>query len=328
MERRIETKRLLSPKIEMNINKLFKQPINIQNKLIIAFTFLSIAPLLSVGLYAIDKNVTGLKRIAEERVTHDVITIKEKAENFLTYVEHDLRFLSESYFFKDMLESLEVGKETELAKARSIAEERILQFSSSKRIYYQIRYLDELSDEIFRIESDGVKTQIIPQSRLQRTQSEEYYFFLVDKLQPGQLTFVPTELKSPGGEGKLVPAISYAMPIFSSEERFQGILIANVFAHDFFVILEQSFANSKGSTILVSKEGFYLYHSDKKKDWGTLLTFRDTDNLHRDYPSEIVEQILSGKSGAIVECGEQIISYAPPTPHGIKGVKDNIRAYL
>ncbi|MFQ6042150.1 MAG: ATP-binding protein, partial [Candidatus Poribacteria bacterium] len=293
-------------------------PSNIQNKLIIVFIFLSIISLLPVGIYAIISNVSALKKIAAERVMRDVITIKEKAGNFLTYVEQDLRFLSESYFFKDLLEALESGEETEIAKARSVAEERILQFALSKRIYYQIRYLDELADEIFRVEFDGATARIIPQNHMRARGG--YYFFMVDKLREGELTSAPVELKSSershsenrseAGE-KLVPAISYAMPIFSSEKRLQGILIANVFAKNFFSILEQPASKLKGSAILVSKEGFYLYHPDKKKDWGTLLASRDTDNLYSDFPPEVTEQILSGQSGATIAYGDQIISYAP-----------------
>lgn len=315
----------------VNINKLFKH-LSIRTKLIIAFVFLSIVPLITVGLYTIKSNVKTLRAIAANRVYHDIETIKERSESFLAHIDTDLRFLSESYFFKELIdsyasyeaESTSVSNiniahaQAQFEKARLSAEDRIGDFIQKKKIYYQIRYLDKVGDELLRVEFEPLsfKAHAVPQSQLRRKWVEEHYFFMASLLQSGESSFVPTELKAPEDPLRLIPAISYILPIFHPKQKadLEGILIANTFVQDFFRILDRPDkpkSDSTGDIILVSKEGFYLYHPDKKQDWGTLLASRDTDNLYHDYPSELAAEVLSGKPGGIVEYKDEMIAYAP-----------------
>ncbi len=63
--------------------------------------------------------------------------------------------------------------------------------------------------------------------------------------------------------------------------------------------------------MLVTGDGHYLYHSEKKTDWNRLLASREEDNLQRDYPAGVAAAVLSGGTGTLAEGADEIISYAP-----------------
>jgi len=237
----------------MNINKLFKH-LSIQAKLMIAFILLSTIPLLLVGGYGIHSKISSLKEIAVRNVNHDVTTIREKIAGFLSHVENDLRFLADSYHFRNLIRAMEGTDEATIELLLPMVKEEFLTFLQSKKIYYQIRYLDEIGEEIFRISFDGIQAEIVTDEQLSQI-VEERYFWMVSSLTQGQMVFVPAELKRSESEA-LVPAISYAMPVFTPGGGSKGILIVNLFADftlssrlcrkRFFLPLSNSFNSSLG----------------------------------------------------------------------------------
>jgi len=291
----------------VNLTSVFPW-LSIRNKLLIAFAGLSIFPVALVGIYDIISNVNSTREIAFTKLTQDVSTIREKSENFLTNVDTDLRLLSNSSAFRRFIETTD-PLTPGATREQTFAE--VLSFVRTKGTYYQIRLVNYEGDELLRIEDADPngstrRYQIVPNDEL-RSSNAAYYFLLTRDLKPDQIAFAPAELVGPAGTR--VPVISFAMPINNHSGR-AGILIANVFAQDLFRVLESSQGTMNGNVVLVSSDGYYLFHSKKKNAWNRLLASREEDNLRRDYPANVVTQISSGKAG-IADTGEEIISYAP-----------------
>jgi PAS domain S-box-containing protein len=96
---------------------------------------------------------------------------------------------------------------------------------------------------------------------------------------------------------------------------FAGILVANVLARDLFSVLEGGqHREVNRNVVLVSADGHFLYHSEKKKDWNKLLASREEDNLQNEYPASVVAKIISGTDGTVLDGIDDIISYAPLFP--------------
>lgn len=287
--------------------------LSIRSKLIIAFVGLSIVPLVLVGLHGIFSNVQMMEKIALENLTHDVHTIRENTANFLSNIESDLRVLRHSppldRFISTQEQSITTQKEHLLQQLQS----EILAFAQTKEIYYQIRIVDNDGDELLRIEATDItdtgSTFQLARTNELRHARESFYFLLIDHLSRDQIAFAASELVDE--QDKRIPVISFAMPLIGSKERV-GILIANVFAKNLFRTIEaERHLDLQGKIVLVSSDGHYLYHSEKKKDWNRLLASREEDNLQHDYPALIVKELLSEKEGTVSEGIDEIVSHAP-----------------
>jgi methyl-accepting chemotaxis protein len=89
-------------------------------------------------------------------------------------------------------------------------------------------------------------------------------------------------------------------------------VIANVFATKFLRYIEEAKLSQGETALLVNADGYYLSHPDDEKEWGFDI---DTDEtLAKDYPDQIVEQILQGGQGLIGTGSNELISYATVDP--------------
>ncbi|RMD88325.1 MAG: HAMP domain-containing protein [Calditrichaeota bacterium] len=287
-----------------NINKWLK--LHIRGKLAIAFTGLSILPVLVVGLWGISYNVKSLRYIAINNLNHDVLTIREKLQAFIQGLEDNLFFIMNSSAFKHYLAS-----PNNLNQSNSNEDEflnELMHYARSKGIFYQIKLINKQGDEIFVIERQGNDYTIIPQSSL-NVRGNSFYRYLATRIKPHTMTFIPVELIS-RDQQILIPAISCIYPV--DRENFHGLFILQIYAQDFFKIIEEyrgHFFDSK--LMLVNSEGFYLYHSKKKKEWNKLLASKDSLNLGTDYGLNFAQKTLNRGSISIHEIGQEILAATP-----------------
>ena len=273
--------------------------------MIIAFSLLSFVPLVIIGMIGIGINVNSMYKNAMVNLEQNVHLLKEEARNFLLSVHLDIQLMSDSPLFRQYKKDFDDNRN----KATSdLLTKQLLTLAKTKKIYYQIRFCDRYGDERFLIQHRD-SDFFISQDPLSET-NYLHYFIMTESLQKDQIAFVPTELR--GVNTLLIPVISFANRIYDQKGDFAGIFVADVFAKDFFNILEEiSYPGPQGKIAIISQEGFYVYHSEKKKDWNRLLAYRDSENLFRDYPEPYAKAIVSGKSGVISAGHNQITAYAP-----------------
>lgn len=298
----------------INLNKILPW-LSIRNKLLIAFGGLSILPMIFVGTYGTLSNFRTMKAAALEGLTLDVQTTREKTADFLENVSSDLRLIQNSPSVEQWTHERFSGGFSNENDLQRVGKE-LLALAKTKRVYYQFRLLDNTGDELIRVEcispNDSIKTyRLVPQSEL-RQSTAAFYFLLINSAGYNKITLAPAEVDYRSNEQ--IPVLSFAMPL-AEDRGLAGIVIANVFEKNFIRVIEskrQFEFNQK--VILVTGDGHYLYHSEKKTDWNRLLASREEDNLQRDYPARIVAAILSGGTGTLAEGADEIISYAPLFP--------------
>jgi PAS domain S-box-containing protein len=296
----------------IRLNDIFPW-LSIRNKLLIAFAGLSVLPLALVGIYSILTITQMMRQVSLEELTGSVRTIREKTENFLEDISSDLRVLQNSSSVEGWMQGR--ISQAPASQQRDLAQmgREFLAFARTKGIYYQFRLIDESGDEVFRVECDNPTDSartfgIASPSELVEGHSR-YYFLLIDRLGENQIAFAPAEVVHRGAER--IPVMSFALPIFERRHRV-GILVANVFEKNLLDVIETRRSTEPGRKIvLVTGDGHYVYHSEKKRDWNRLLASREEDNLQRDYPSAVASAILSGSEGTLAESTNEIISYAP-----------------
>lgn len=290
-----------------NINKFFKY-ISIRRKLIVAFTLLSVLPLLIVGIFGIIHNISNMHKIALENLKYDHNIRHERAENFFKLIGDDINFIAHSPPFTDFVESF-YNQTGRLDLKRKRAGELLTTFCQEKKDYYQIYFIDNRHRQIFKVESeeDG-KFIIIPPEKLDRGHFP-FYFYMVKNLQPGKMAFVPVELST--RNNAQISAISFASPVYM-DGSFAGILVADLRGKSLFDVIESpSILNFHHHVSIVNGEGFYVYDSNRKKHWNQLLASRNTINLFSRYTKEVTDSILSGRSGVITALNDEIITYSP-----------------
>lgn len=277
--------------------------------MIIAFSLLSFVPLILIGSIGLYINITSMYDNALNNLAHDVSMLKERARNFLSRVHLDIQNLKYSPVFQNYIEDLSYGNKNNIRHSYDAVIKHFYSFANMNKIYYQIRFCNQWGDEKFRIQHQNSGFRIIPEEELGQG-SYLHYFLISDSLQNGTITFVPTELK--GENNQLIPVISFAARSYSMNREFEGIFVVDVFAKEFFKILEMdSHFELRSEIAIISHEGYYVYHSEKKKDWNRLLAYRDSENLHEDYPNHYSKAILSGNTGIISRGHDKIVAYAP-----------------
>ena len=294
------------------LNKLFPW-LSIRSKLIIAFVGLSVLPIIFVGIYGIISNTKSMKQITNQNLDHDLSLIQGNTANLIASIERDLMLIQNLYLGNQIRTAMRNEAYSPEAHNIKNLEGELLSFTKTREIYYQIRIVDDEGNEIARVQSDSSGSavnaySIVPQNELRHT-PQIYYLLMVKGLSKDQIGLAPAELLSP--DNKLVPVISFAMPLFFKNKKV-GILIADVFVKNFFRTLQTyKTLNPEEKVILVSGDGHYLYHSQKKKNWNQLLAGRNKFNLQNDYPASVAEQILSNKKSSIITGSDDIIFHAP-----------------
>jgi hypothetical protein len=235
---------------------------HIRTKLAFGFLLVTLIPAVTIGIYAMQTSIEALRERELNIQASMAKTLKHDIEAFLASTQNDLIFLSESQPLKRYLNQRFHNEDLEtLELARQSLEEEFLAFSRSRRIYYQVRYLDENGEEIVRV--DGVEGQmlIVPKVQLQNKASRYYFSRTIQGLD--QALFVsPLELNHELGEVEIPykPVIRYAIPVFFADKRKAGIVITNVDANQFLQRL--------GNVLLIDQEGYYLSHPNVNKLWG------------------------------------------------------------
>ena len=234
-------------------------------------------------------------------------------QNYLSGISTDLLNVANHHDVKALAKTVIENKPEGLAEQLNMVESLFDKFSQIKKVYTQIRYLDNTGQEQVRINFDDDVSKIIRGGQLQN-KSNRYYFQNTINLPAGKIYFSSLDLNIEYRqiEYPFEPVLRFATPVFTDDNERAGIVIFNLltntpsFRHKKITKLEEL-----EDYILVNQNGFYLHHFNIEKEWGMMEQLqRLHHNIKRDYP-QIADQILSGKAGfARLNSGERIV-YKP-----------------
>ncbi len=263
----------------------------LRTKLTLGFLVVTLLPATIIGSYAIRISSDALR---ERELNHQIErlkTLKYQIETFLASAQSDLIFLSHSQPLSDYLtKRSQTPDSLSVELARQAVEQEFLAFSQSRKIYYQVRYLDETGQEIVRIDADG-QSQFwkIDLTKLQN-KADRYYFTNTMRLPDQELFVSSLDLNQEGGriEVPYRPVLRYAINVYYPDKRKAGIAIANIDAKQFLQYM--------GETWLIDAEGYYLAHPQANKCWGSQRDLKTGASLTQDY-SELAIEILGLSEG-------------------------------
>jgi len=282
----------------MNINKLLPR-FSIRLKLAIAFALLSLIPLAIVGTVGTRVTVENIRNNARSTLEHDLGTAKQRTEHSLREVERSLNYVGSQLLYDGRW----------LGTSGNDIKRSLTTFVDLSPALFQVRAFDERGELTFLVRGD--ETEVTAE-----TESEAggiFYAVRGKQLATGQNLMLPMELRGAerlDGVVSTIPALAFLLPLRDAGGSFHGVLVGEAFASELFGALEGGSPHLAGVTGLVDAEGLFLYHSERKSNWASLLASRAEADLTREFTSDVAQRILSGEAGTVVAQG-LIVSYLP-----------------
>jgi len=216
-----------------------------------------------------------------ELKTHDsqlVQTTGETIANELDTVFGDLLFVAGSGELLAFLENDDLNFLQELA-------DEYLLFNKTKRVYDQIRFIDQTGMERIRVDSNNGSPTIIPPGRLQ-DKSSRYYFQATMALPPERIFMSPLDLNIENGhlERPLKPTIRFAIPLFDSHHNQRGIVVLNYLARFLLAKLSDASHMPYGQMMMLNDAGYWLHSTNPDDEWGFMFADRHERTFAKAFP--------------------------------------------
>jgi PAS domain S-box-containing protein len=299
----------------VNLNKLFPR-LTIRSKLTIAFVLLAGFPLVLVAGFATRVKVEQLRASAVGSLDHDLQIARAQVQQALREAEENVAYLAREFLAAAVYEPT---PERLVEAGRSVAA-----FMRYKQSLYQVKLIDE--DGRMLVVSSAAGTTLPENGQ----PSGMYYAYRAQTLEPGGQLLLPVELSGrDAGVAGTIPAVAIVMALWDPAGRFRGVVAGEAYAAVLFAGLEAGVPHLPGVTGLVDEEGFFLYHTERKRDWASLLAVRTHVDLQREFSPELASRIMGGSAGTLttgkreagrrradadtvaVRAGRQIVSYTP-----------------
>ncbi len=216
----------------------------------------------------------------------------------------DLIYITKNHELKNMLEpEMSFNRE-----AIGYLSNDFLEFSSSRELYDQVRFIDPNGMEIIRVNFNYNNPSIIDKPELQN-KAHRYYFKETIALNRGEIFISPFDLNIEEGkvEYPIKPMIRFGTPVFDRRGRKRGIIILN-YLGDRTLNRFRSFSKARESTgLLVNSDGYWLKGPEEEIEWGFMFRKGKDYTITHSFPLG-GEIILSHQEGQI-ETDEGLFTY-------------------
>ncbi|MFS0513802.1 ATP-binding protein [Nostoc sp. UIC 10607] len=204
-------------------------------------------------------------------------------------VVSDLIVISRQNELQGILEGVE-------GQQQALSQEFLL-FSQYKKLYDQIRFLDQSGKEVVRVNFNQGEPGIVPEEKLQ-VQAKRYWFNDTLRLNPGQVFVSPLDLNIERGqvEKPLKPMIRFGTPIFDSRGQKRGVVVLNYFGAKLLENFNQALANATSQGMLLNADGYWLKGTKSEDEWGFMFPGRKNRTFGKAFP-QAWQQISQKESG-------------------------------
>ncbi|MFN6496746.1 MAG: ATP-binding protein [Nostoc sp. DedQUE01] len=204
-------------------------------------------------------------------------------------VVSDLIVISRQNELEGILEKVK-GEQQKLAQ-------EFLLISRYKKLYDQIRFLDESGKEVVRVNFNRGEPQIVPEEKLQ-VQAKRYWFNDTLQLDQGQVFVSPLDLNIERGqvEQPLKPMIRFGTPVFDRRGQKRGIVVLNYFGAKLLDNFNQALVNASSQGMLLNADGYWLKAPKPKDEWGFMFPERQNRTFGKAFP-QAWQQISQTESG-------------------------------
>ena len=220
---------------------------------------------------------------------HSVNLQHEVLRNHFTSIFSDLLFLAGQ-------EELKAYLDEDSSTNLNLINSEYLTFSANKKIYDQIRYLDNDGLEVARVNFNNGQPASVPKGKLQSKQNR-YYFTDALKLNKGEVFVSPLDLNIERGkvEEPYKPMIRFGTPVYDRNGINRGIVLLNYLGSNLINLIRDVGSVAWGQTMLLNADGYWLVHPEAGKAWGFMFEDKSHLSLAKQYP-EIWNQMLAKDS--------------------------------
>jgi signal transduction histidine kinase len=228
--------------------------------------FLPLAALLFAGLVLfgqteIESEMTRLKSQETLNVGLGAGTLSGQIES----ISRDLAFLSSHSALRRAINAPTADNLAYLAAD-------FANFSRSKGIYDQLRWLDETGMEIVRVDSVKGQSVVIAADKLQNKGSR-YFFTDSFKLQPGEVFISPLDLNIEQNkiEVPYKPMVRVATSVVDDQGKKRGIVILNYYGKEMLQAFATATTGAADHIMVVNGEGYWLKSPKSDEEWGFMF---------------------------------------------------------
>lgn len=188
----------------------------------------------------------------------------------------------------------------ELPVHQQLLEQDWVTFISSKRIYDQIRWLDNNGHEKVRVNYNQVSPQIVSTNHLQ-DKSNRYYFNKAYALKQGEFYISELDLNVEFNriEIPVKPMIRVASPIFTDSGTQKGLIVLNYLAQNLLDKFSHFKSRYDSNHWLINKQGYWLKGPNRDIEWGFM--YEKPENTMASVYPEAWEKIISRNHGQFVD---------------------------
>lgn len=228
-------------------------------------------------------------RITEAEELRNVNIEKKVILNEFKSTVSDLMFIAEG----------ELKKYFESGNANSqkhLAEELVL-LSATRRMYDQIRFLNETGMEVLRINYNNGNPSIVPEEQLQ-SKKGRYYFQETFRLGQREVYVSAFDLNIEQGvvEKPIKPTIRFGTPVFDRLGRKRGIVLLNYLGTKLINDLKSLYVNTRGHVMIYNSKGFKLVGMNGEGEWRFMYE-NENDIARWDFIPLAGQQISEAESG-------------------------------
>ncbi len=225
------------------------------------------------------KHIDSEIKIIKFHESQQVNVLKAVTDSELRYILSDLIYLSKNNALLAML------KNPSNKEAKQALQKDLLFFSSQKKIYDQVRFIDKKGHESLRINFNYGKPYIVKSEKLQN-KAERYYFSETFKLDAGGVFISPFDLNIENGtiEKPIKPVLRLGTPVFDQKGEKAGIMLFNYLVDNLFKRFDDISRSSTGELMLLNANGYWLYNRSNANTWGFMYEGKKDQNMERQHP--------------------------------------------
>ncbi|MEA3514992.1 MAG: ATP-binding protein [Nanoarchaeota archaeon] len=284
------------------------------NRIVLVFFIATLIPIILISLYGLNvakqQVLDNLKLDFEE----NSLFVAEAVETSLSIDEEIISYLGENahlkkYFIASDLNQTEIA-EFELAEATR----NFLEYTKSHPMFNQVRFIDKQGMEVIAIKALDSEARIAEDYELH---NKSYAYFFKEAIGCGRLhpyiSKMDLERLYGGVKEPHVLTLRYSSCVFDNEKNHRGMAVLNFNAGkilDLISYKQLSYHNMKPGavTMIVDKDGYYIYHPNESKRFGGPNDLNTGYSLKKDYPLAS-EEVLSGESGSVIVENDIVAGY-------------------
>lgn len=247
--------------------------------LIIFIPLLGAIAIIVALLYRAEVNVN--RKALEINETRNIERQAEFAAADFDIVAANLRFLASQHHLVSIFDA----DSQSMTAERNVLIKEYISFAKYKRLYDQIRLLNDDGKEIIRINFNEGQPISVPDERLQ-DKSDRYWFRETLSLSEEEIYISPLDLNVEEGkiEQPLKPVIRFGVPTFDRNRQKRGIVILNYLGKKFIENLTAENTSSLGNLMLLNSEGYWLKGTTPEDEWGFMYGDRQDKTFGKAFP--------------------------------------------